>query len=114
MLESKVDSNALTNYLSLKVNQKDYENLRNQMEILIKELSNKIGNELFNKYLNEIRISHDEIQKDLVLKANFNEILVILKNKAEIDEVNKALKQVHCKLDFKTDEEKVNFLLKKV
>ena len=35
------------------------ENLRNQMEILIKELSNKIGNELFNKYLNEIRISHD-------------------------------------------------------
>lgn len=109
LLEGKVDVIAMTNHLLMKVSQKDYENIKIQTDNLLKEVKSKLGNDLFNKYVNEMRSSHEEMQKDLLLKANFNEILLVLKNKADIEEVNKALKQLHSKLDIKTDIEQVFF-----
>jgi hypothetical protein len=49
----------------------------------------------------------EEIQKDLMAKSNIKEVLTLLKNKPDIDDVNKALTQVHEELDLKCNLEQV-------
>jgi hypothetical protein len=107
MMESKMDINLMNTYLTLKVNQKDFDSLKNQYDHIGKEIRGKLPIDVFNKYLNETKLTLEEMQKDLVLKADFNDMHSILKNKADIDEVNKALKVIHVELDLKTDIDQV-------
>ena len=51
--------------------------------------------------------SIEEIQKDLISKANIKEVLSLLKNKTDIEDVNKALTQIHEELDLKCSNEYV-------
>jgi hypothetical protein len=114
LMESKMDINLMNTYLTLKVNQKDFDSLKSQNDQIVKEIRGKLPIEVFNKYLNETKLTLEEMQKDLVLKADFNDMHSILKNKSDIDEVNKALKVIHGELDMKTDIDQVRLVLNKV
>ena len=106
-LNSKADVSLLNNLIQAKSNTCDLENLKNNFESSTRDIKNKIGIEYFHKYINETKLTLEEMQKDIILKANFNELYQVLKSKAEIDEVNKALKQIHSELDVKTSLDQV-------
>lgn len=87
--------------LQSKVSIQEFEGLKLGIEKVNKELINKIDFDKFELYSNETRQSVEEIQKELLMKSNIKETLNLLKNKAEIDDVNKALTQIHEELDAK-------------
>jgi hypothetical protein len=60
--------------------------------------------------MSDTRNSLEEIQKDLMMKSNIKEILNLMKNKADIDDVNKALTQIHEELDTKCNSEQVGYI----
>eukprot|EP00343_Euplotes_focardii_P005304 CAMPEP_0205807948 /NCGR_PEP_ID=MMETSP0205-20121125/11779_1 /ASSEMBLY_ACC=CAM_ASM_000278 /TAXON_ID=36767 /ORGANISM="Euplotes focardii, Strain TN1" /LENGTH=93 /DNA_ID=CAMNT_0053082891 /DNA_START=103 /DNA_END=384 /DNA_ORIENTATION=+ len=52
-------------------------------------------------------------QKDIIKKEdNFEEVYVLLNQKAEIDHVNKALSEIHEELDTRTDTNELEMNLK--
>lgn len=112
MLSNKADLNSTSINLQSKVDLSEFEVLKINFEKLNRENSNKIDFNKFDEYMMETRNTIDYIQKDLVIKANIKEVFLHLKNKAEIDDVNKALTQIHDELDLKTNQEQViKFLL---
>lgn len=49
----------------------------------------------------ELRGNVDELGKELVLKSNIKDVCALLDTKAGIEDVNKALTEVHKELDMK-------------
>lgn len=76
-----------------------------------KDILNKIDYDRFEIYANEVRQQIESIEKELSAKSNSKENSNILKNKADIDDVNKALTQIHDELDAKCGVEQVDFNL---
>jgi len=101
ILNNKADSSTTNMQLQSKVSIQEFEGLKLGIEKVNKELINKIDFDKFELYSNETRQSVEEIQKELLMKSNIKETLNLLKNKAEIDDVNKALTQIHEELDAK-------------
>ena len=64
---------------------------------------NKIDYDKFDAFVSSTNTTLSSIQKDLMMKANISESMSLLKEKADIDEVNKALTIVHDDLDMKTN-----------
>jgi len=46
----------------------------------------------------------DLIQKDILLKANIKDLCTLLDSKASIEDINKALTEIHQELDSKTNQ----------
>jgi hypothetical protein len=108
LVNNKADSASTNMAIQSKVSISEFENLRNAFEKINRENLNKLDYNKFEAYLADTRNSIEEIQKDLMMKSNIKEILNLLKNKADIDDVNKALTQVHEELDSKCNSEQVN------
>ena len=75
-----------------------------------KDILNKIDYDRFEIYANEIRQQIESIEKEIITKSNIKENLNLLKNKSEIDDVNKALTQIHEELDSKCGIEQVKLI----
>lgn len=103
----KTELNQALVILQNKVNISEYEILKLTLEKVSKDLNEKIDYEKFDNFINEIRISMDDIQKDLMVKANIKEILNLLKNKPDLNEVNSAITRITEELDQKCPIEKV-------
>ena len=97
LLTDKAEKKAL----DCKVNMSDFDKLKNQIDTLIKELNSKVSNDKFELSNKNIISSIEDISTSLTLKANIREILTLLKNKAEVDDVNNALNEIHNELDTK-------------
>lgn len=108
LLNSKADSGSMNMAIQSKVGVAEFENLRITIDKISRELMNKLDYNKFEGYMTDTRSSLEEIQKDLMMKANIKEILSLLKNKADIDDVNKALTQIHEELDSKCAMENFN------
>jgi hypothetical protein len=108
LINNKADVASTNMAIQSKASISEYENLRIAFEKLNRENLNKIDYNKFENYMADTRHSIDEIQKDLMMKSNIKEILNLLKNKADIDDVNKALTQVHEEIDTKCNMEQVN------
>ena len=107
MLSNKADAVALNIAVQNKANISDIETLRLSIDKISKENLNKLDFNKFDAYMNDTRQAVDELQKDLMMKANLKEMLHLLKNKSDIDDVNKALTQIHEELDLKCNVEQV-------
>lgn len=109
-LSKKISSNEISALLAdkaekktldCKVNMSDFDKLKNQIDTLIKELNSKVSNDKFDLANKNMMSSIEDISTSLTLKANIREILTLLKNKAEVDDVNNALTEIHNELDTK-------------
>ena len=109
-ISKKISSNELSVLLADKAEKKmleskvsfsEFEKLKSQFDIITHQINNKISNERFEQSTKALSSSIDEINTTLSLKANIREILSLLKNKAEVDDVNKALTEIHNELDTK-------------
>ena len=107
LLNSKADSASINLAVQNKIGAADFESLKNAYEKLNREVLNKVDYNKFEAYMNDSRNSIEEIQKDLMMKSNIKEILSLMKNKADIDDVNKALTQIHEELDSKCNTDQV-------
>jgi hypothetical protein len=112
MLNSKADAVSTNLAIQSKVPISEFEHLKINFEKLNREYTNKLDFDKFDAYFNDIKTNIEETQKELNIKANTKEILNLLRNKAEIDDVNKALTQIHDELDQKTNLETVNYIFK--
>ena len=108
LLNSKADSSMVNLGLQSKVSLSDFEKLRNNTERVRQDLEDKLDYKKFQVFLDDNQQLINEVQKELMLKANIKEILHMLKNKADIDDINKALTQIHDELDSKCNLEQVS------
>ena len=77
-------------------------NLMNNMEDIMTKLNqNYINKNEYENFLEMCSKDIQEIKNDLVLKSNIDETMSYLKDKANINDVNIALNQIHDELDIK-------------
>ena len=101
LLKNKVDKKQLNQLLESKVNRIEIENMKISYEKISQEYINKIDYNKFDSFVNETKLTLDALKEDLTLKPNIKEILNYIKNKCDIDDVNKALIDIHNELDNK-------------
>lgn len=107
LLNNKADSVSTNMAINSRASLADFEHIKVNIEKLNREYINKVDFNKFEAYMGDTRAAIEETQKELVMKANIKEILNLMKNKAEIDDVNKALTQIHDELDHKAGVEQV-------
>ncbi len=108
LLNSKADAASTNLTVQNKVGVSEFENLKLNFDKINREMMNKLDYNKFEAYMSDSRGLIEELQKDLMMKSNIKEILSLLKNKADIDDVNKALTQIHEELDTKCNIEGFN------
>ena len=114
LLNEKADLVQTNNALMNKVNSNDNDSVRNNLEKLNREISNKIDFSKFEAYMNDSRAVLDEMQKELSMKSNLKDINLLICKKADIEKVNQALIQITEDLDGKCSiqQVKISLLLK--
>ena len=77
-------------------------NMMNNMEDIMTKLNqNYINKNEYEHFLEMCSKDIQEVKNDLVLKSNIDETMSYLKEKANINDVNLALNQIHDELDIK-------------
>ena len=94
----KNDINQLKYLLDQKV---DLNNMNNIEEILNNINMNYINKKEYNNFVQICQNDIEEMKNDIILKSNIEETMTYLKNKADINDVNNALNQIHDELDIK-------------
>ena len=102
LLNTKADLNKISLILDNKLSHNEFDSLKNIVTKLSNDLINKVDTTKFESFIQLTSSNVDAIQKDLIMKANIKEMMSYLKNKADIDEVNKALTLIHDELDTKS------------
>ncbi len=101
LLNNKADIKQLTKLLESKANKIEIENMKISYEKIAQDYINKIDYSKFDSFSNEIKTTIEALKEDLTLKPNIKEIINFLKSKCNIDDVNKALIDIHNELDNK-------------
>ena len=101
LLNNKADINTIRVELDRKLNRTEFENMKLNFEKMSNDYINKIDYSKFDNFVNNTNNTLNDIKNELMLKANINEMIGYLKNKAEIDDINKALNNIHDELDNK-------------
>ena len=99
LLAEKMDKETYDQKLSLN----DFQNLMTYIEDLKKELKEKIDINAFNRIVTQFNSNFDNIRNDIKSKADSKEIEQNLKNKANIEQINKAFSDINNKLNEKTN-----------
>ena len=108
LLNNKVDKKQLNQLLESKANRIEIENMKISYEKISQDYINKIDYNKFDSFVNETKSTLDALKEDLTLKPNIKEVLNYIKNKCDIDDVNKALIDIHNELDNKLSLENYN------
>lgn len=102
-LASKADLNAVNSILQTKAASMDLERIKNSVEKAFKDTSNKVDFNKFEAFAKDFRKSLDDLQREILTRSTIKETVNMMKNKADIDDVNKALTQIHDELDVKAN-----------
>ena len=108
ILDQKVDQNTFQKIINSKSSSTEIDNIKLTLSKITNEIKNKLNIDKFDSFIESISSNIQEIKNDLVLKGNIDEIMSYLKNKANIDDVNKALVEIHNELDSKSSLEDFN------
>lgn len=103
MLNNKADFASTSVAIQNKASCSEVEKIRNAVEKLIKDIGGKIDLSKFELFVKDNKRIIEDINKDLLGRASIKEVVAMMKNKADIDDVNKALSQIHEELDSKCE-----------
>lgn len=101
LLSSKADHNKTAVILDNKTPRCEFEALKLTVEKLSNDMISKLDQSKFDMYVQHTTNTIDTMSKDVMMKANINEMMSYVKSKVSIDEVNKALSVIHDELDTK-------------
>ena len=74
----------------------------NSIDYILNDINlNYVNKKEFENFMGIYQNSMEEMKNDLILKSNIEETMNFLKNKADINDVNNALNQIHDELDIK-------------
>ena len=99
LLEDKVDKQSYEEILSIK----EIQNINNIIEDIKIELNKKLDINYFNKIITQFNTNFDNIKNDIKVKADSKDIYKELKNKVNIEQINKAFNDINEKLNEKTN-----------
>ena len=107
LLSQKADKIALTEAISLKPNIGELEALKLQSEKLSREVEEKVDLHDLDTHINYTKGAVEDINKELLMKSSVKDVCALLDMKANIDDVNKALSEIHKDLDGKAHGEEL-------
>ena len=94
----KMDINQLKYLVDKKA---DLETMNNVEDILKNINQNYICKNDYESFVQYCQNNIEEMKNDIILKSNIDETMSYLKNKADINDINLALNQIHDELDIK-------------
>ena len=105
-LNSKMTKNDINLLLQEKINQieislNEISLFKNLIETMNNEIKNKIDSQKFENVIKSFNKCFDNVKTEMDTKANTNDIIKQLKTKVDLEEINKALLEIHNELDKK-------------
>ena len=109
-LNNKLSKNEINNLLNDKISKRDISlndlsSFKTSLEKLNNEIKLKTDNQKFESIIKSFNKCFDNVKSEMDTKANSKEILNIIKNKVEIEDINKALLEIHTELEKKNSTE---------
>ena len=102
LLNRKVDREQLEAAMGSKAGATEMERARGNIDQLKKMLETKVDRREHSQNNEQTLKKFSQINQDLNLKSNIKDVCLLLDQKSNIDDVNKALTQIHDELDTKT------------
>lgn len=103
-----LNEKASKSQLDQKIDKDEFNKLTTLYGNLTEIVCNKIDYKNFESAMKNNNIFLNEMQTELSSKANIKEMMTLLKTKAEVDDVNKALIEIHEELDSKSNADQFN------
>lgn len=82
---------ALRTAMDQKVNFSEVENVRRAVENLASDVQNKASFRDLEQYSNVTKAFFEDMNKEILLKANIKDLLALLDTKANVEDVNQTL-----------------------
>lgn len=81
-LNSKADNSIIQNILNSKIGAGDFENIAKTIDKILKEIDEKVGIREFTQRFSEAIGGIEELQRDIMLKANIKDVCTLLDTKS--------------------------------
>lgn len=101
LMENKLDMAQASKQLGIKTSQEDISYLKKELEKTRIDLSRKSNSSDLDSHIQSTQIALEDVAKDMLLKCNIKDVCALLDMKANIDDTNKALSEIHKELDNK-------------
>ena len=101
LMENKLDANQAIKQLGIKSSQEDISTIKKEIEKIRIELLRKSNSSDLESHVQSTELALEDVAKDMLLKCNIKDICALLDMKPNIDDINKALSEVHKELDNK-------------
>lgn len=105
MLTEKADVSSITRLMTNKASVEDFDALRVSVEEVRLDVKSKSDFREMDRLMKTVRSELDILSKDILQKVNARDICNLIDAKASIEDVNKALKEMHEELDLKASNE---------
>ena len=102
-LVAKADLGSTNLAIQNKASIAEVEKIKTCLDKVCKEIGNKIDFGKFENFMKETKKILEDLQKDVLGRSTIKETISMIKNKADIDDINKALVQIHEELDVKAN-----------
>ena len=99
LLNNKADISLLKD----KISYEDFNNLKDYINNIDYELKQKMDLQNFNDYLNTFNSNLDNLHNELLTKADANELNNLLRNKVNIEEINRSLSSIKNDMKLKVN-----------
>ena len=99
LLSNKADISLLNDKISLM----DFNDLKQHINNIDYELKQKLDVQNFNDYLNTFNSNLDNMNNDLLSKADINEVNNLLRNKVNIEDINQSLNIIKNDMNLKVN-----------
>jgi uncharacterized protein (DUF2267 family) len=101
LVENKLDASQAVKQLGVKNTQEDLAAVKKEIERIRIELSRKSSATDLESHIRSTELALEDVAKDMLIKCNIKDVCALLDMKANIDDTNKALSEVHKELDSK-------------
>ncbi|CAG9312921.1 unnamed protein product [Blepharisma stoltei] len=101
VLEPKVDSSIFNKFLAQKAEQEEIDKIMTNLEHLQVEVQRKCNSCDLAAHVSSTKLALEEVARDMLVKSNIKDMCTLLDMKANIDDVNKVLSEIHKELDVK-------------
>ena len=100
-LNSKADNNVVQGLINQKISISEFEEMKNVIDKILKEFDSKIGIKDFEFSFGNTKHLVEEIQRELLLKANIKDVCLLLDSKAGKFNILLILTLNYTKFSFK-------------
>jgi DNA-binding IscR family transcriptional regulator len=104
-LTTKADTSLFNSIVGQKIGAPEFEELKRKIEYVLTTNEEKCNQRDFEHQVGSVKRNLEDVQKEILLKANIKDVCTLLDTKANIDDVNKALVEIHKELDGKSNGE---------